>query len=82
MNDKEYIELLVDALDHISRTARGSRTNTRRLRWIEKRAEMAVNGEVYYADSFDLPKIASELTVESLSLENKRLREALQEIEK
>lgn len=37
-------ELLVDALDHIQRTCHGSRTQTRRLRWIALRAKCAIEG--------------------------------------
>lgn len=35
---------LVDALDHIARVCRASRTQTRRIRWIEARARNAVEG--------------------------------------
>ncbi|MGH7337520.1 MAG: hypothetical protein ACREI7_08080 [Myxococcota bacterium] len=37
-------EQLVDALDHIQRTCAGSRTQTRRLRWIALRAKCAIEG--------------------------------------
>lgn len=36
---------LVDALDHIMRTALASRTSTRRLRWIGTRAKSAMDGD-------------------------------------
>lgn len=35
---------LIDALDHIARVCRSSRTQTRRIRWIEARARNAVEG--------------------------------------
>lgn len=37
-------EQLVDALDHIMRTCAGSRTQTRRLRWIAVRCRSAIDG--------------------------------------
>lgn len=37
-------EELVDALDHIERTCHGSRTQTRRIRWIALRARCAIDG--------------------------------------
>lgn len=55
MNDAEYVEGVVDALDHIARVCRGSRTRTRRLRWIELRAESAINGNSDWREA-DLPK--------------------------
>jgi hypothetical protein len=51
--------LLVDALDHIKKAADASRTNTRRLRWIGERAVIAMRGEVYTNEAFDLPKYAA-----------------------
>lgn len=65
----EHAELMRSALDHIARTARKSRTSTRRLRWIEQRAELAIAGEPYSNDSFDLPKDAGPETQERLKLE-------------
>ena len=47
------VEFLRDALDHIMRTARASRTSTRRLRWIEQRAYQALQGKY---ETHDLPK--------------------------
>ena len=47
------VEFLKDALDHVMRTARASRTSTRRLRWIEHRCYQALKGE--YVPQ-DLPK--------------------------
>jgi hypothetical protein len=54
---KAQNELLIDALDHINRTTKGSRTQTRRLRWISLRAESAINGDDKWRES-DLPKKA------------------------
>jgi len=47
-------EELIDALDHISRTAKASATQTRRLRWIAHRADSAIQGEDWR--DIDLPK--------------------------
>lgn len=49
-------QLLRDALDHIARTAAASRTKSRRTRWIQRRAEMALRGEPFDVKAFDLPK--------------------------
>jgi hypothetical protein len=62
----EHFEMMRGALDHIARTARRSRTSTRRLRWIEHRAEMAIKGERYDDEAFDLPKSAGPNTVANL----------------
>lgn len=50
---------LREALSHIIRTCQGSRTRTRRLRWIEQRAQFALEGKPYSDDAFDLPKDAT-----------------------
>lgn len=47
--------LLADALDHIRRTCKNSRTQTRRLRWIEKRAELALAGRPYVEEEHTMP---------------------------
>lgn len=52
----EQFELMRSALSHIARTARRSRTSTRRLRWIEDRAEGALAGKPYVPMELDLPK--------------------------
>ena len=44
------------ALDHIAKTAEASRTSTRRLRWIQKRAELALAGVPYDIRALELPK--------------------------
>lgn len=43
------------ALEHIQKTAGQSRTQTRRLRWIAKRAELALAGRPYVASEHELP---------------------------
>ncbi|UVO19561.1 hypothetical protein [Stutzerimonas stutzeri] len=48
-------DALRDALDHIARTCRASRTSTRRTRWIERRAEWALEGKAYTDNAFDIP---------------------------
>ena len=47
---------LRDALDHIARVARGSRTGTRRLQWIAQRAQSAIDGDHAWRD-LPTPKI-------------------------
>lgn len=71
-------DLLLDALQHIVKTCQRSRTSTRRLRWIGKRAQWALEGKPYDDSAFDLPKDAGE-TQEKLSLEVKQLRGLLRE---
>lgn len=58
------------ALEHIARTARASRSQTRRIRWIEHRADTAARGERYDDELVDLPKSAGPNTPEKL---NKKL---------
>ena len=58
--------ILAKALDHIARTAARSRTQTRRLRWIEQRALGALRGEEYRDSDLDLPKSAGPDTPEKL----------------
>lgn len=47
--------LLRSALEHIFKTVGQSRTQTRRLRWIGKRAELALAGRPYVASEHELP---------------------------
>lgn len=54
------IALLRQALDHISRAAANSASSTRRIRWIQRRADMALRGEAYTDSAFDLPKVNPE----------------------
>ena len=44
-----------DALDHIMRVAKASRTQTRRLRWIAERARCALEGGEDWRE-MDLPR--------------------------
>lgn len=73
MPSPEHFELLRGALDHIAKTARGSRSQTRRLRWIELRAETALRGEVYRDQDIDLPKNAGPNTPERLTQKLRQL---------
>ena len=57
MNIEQQNKKLIDALDHIMRTANTSRTQTRRLRWIAERARCAINGNDDWRE-IDLPKKA------------------------
>ena len=69
------IELVRDALDHIARTCTQSRTHTRRLRWINYRANTALEGKPYDEKLLDLPKngdqqaIKAELKIKALKAE-------------
>ncbi|MBT2299227.1 hypothetical protein J7E70_02000 [Variovorax paradoxus] len=58
--------ILAQALDHIARTAARSRSQTRRLRWIEQRALIALRGEEFRDLNIDLPKSAGPDTHEKL----------------
>lgn len=48
--------LLEDALDHIARTCKGSKIQSRRIRWIQQRAEQALRGEQFTPGDFEMPK--------------------------
>ncbi|MDM0054069.1 hypothetical protein [Variovorax fucosicus] len=58
--------ILATALDHIAGTAAKSRSQTRRLRWIEQRALFALRGTEYRDIDLDLPKSAGPDTAERL----------------
>lgn len=66
--------MLAQALDHIARTARLSRSQTRRIRWIEQRALFALDGREYRDIDIDLPKVAGELSQERLRQDRAHLR--------
>ena len=80
---------LIDALDHILRVSRQSNTRTRRLKWIQMRAESALEGNEAWRD-YDIPKNRTqarerlrerlrlaEKAVAELTLENGRLKDRL-----
>jgi hypothetical protein len=54
------IEGLRDALDHIEKTARASRSQTRRLRWIAERARYSLEYKKFPNDLDLPPSIESE----------------------
>lgn len=58
--------ILAQALDHIARTAARSRSQTRRLRWIERRALDALDGKEFSELDIELPKSAGPDTHEKL----------------
>jgi hypothetical protein len=58
--------ILASALDHIARSARKSRSQTRRIRWIGHRAELALKGQEYRDIDIDLPKSAGPDTQEKM----------------
>lgn len=64
---------LIDALDHIFRVARASRTQTRRLKWIEARARCALEGGDDWKD-LDIPRSA-----DSVARQNQVLRSKLRQ---
>jgi hypothetical protein len=72
--------LLAGALDHIAKTAAGSRTQTRRLRWIERRAVIALEGREYRDIDVDLPKYAGPESVENLRNRVTKLKAANTEL--
>lgn len=58
--------VLAMALDHIAKTAQRSRSQTRRLRWIQVRAEFALAGREYQDMDVDLPRFVGGDTPERL----------------
>ncbi|QWF19260.1 hypothetical protein [Lysobacter capsici] len=52
----DEISMLRDALDHIARSAHQSRSQTVRIRWIEARANGALEGKPYVRGQFREPK--------------------------
>lgn len=58
--------VMANALDHIARTAKASRSQTRRIRWIQLRAEMALSGDEYRDIDIDLPRRVTGETQEKL----------------
>lgn len=65
------IEAYVDALDHIVRVCHASRTQTRRLRWIEARAKGAIEGNQDWRD-LDIPPSADSQSKRVLNLIGQR----------
>ncbi len=75
VSNEEYIEQLVDALDHIKAVANNSRTQTRRLRWISERARCAVEG------GEDWKNLVIPPSVENLVAEKIKLKDKVKELE-
>ncbi len=67
-------EPLSDALDHIMRVCRNTDVQTKRLLWIEKRAECAINGSEDWRE-YDYPK------VRKAAKENNGLRDRIKQLE-
>lgn len=69
--------LMHDALGHIKRICGNSRTSTRRLRWIEQRADWAIEGKEYDRDQFSLPETGTSFRQLKTALEvaNARIAE-------
>lgn len=55
LDGETQVELMRDALDHIARTCHQSRQQSRRIRWIEARADGALEGKPYDAKLIELP---------------------------
>ncbi|HVM95313.1 MAG TPA: hypothetical protein VMT89_02935 [Candidatus Acidoferrales bacterium] len=68
---------LLDALDHVMRVARSSRTMSRRMRWIQERCRCAIEGDDVTWRTIDLPRSA-----ESVAAENSRLKGRITELER
>lgn len=58
--------VMAHALDHIAATAAKSRSQTRRIRWIEQRALCALEGREYRDIDVELPKSTGPGTAEKL----------------
>ena len=68
------IEQFTDALDHIMRVCRNTDVQTKRLLWIEKRAQCAIEGSDDWRE-YDYPK------VRKAAKENGELRERIEQLE-
>jgi hypothetical protein len=66
MTSNEEIDLLRDALDHISRIANASRQQTNRLDWISMRAREALRGVPWDREYLPEPNKASMEEVHDL----------------
>lgn len=66
--------MLAQALDHIAKTAARSKSQTRRIRWIEQRALMALDGREYSDADLDLPRNPGPDTVERLRFRVTKLK--------
>ncbi len=71
---KQRIEQFTDALDHIMRVYRNTDVQTKRLLWIEKRAQCAIEGSEDWRE-YDYPK------VRKAAKENGELRERIEQLE-
>lgn len=76
MNREQQLE---DALAHIAKVARNSRTKTKRLAFIEQRAVEALKGIEYNRDDFDLPKMVDKSPSE-YQLEIKQLKKKIKSL--
>lgn len=59
-------DILTDALDHIARLAGGSRTSTKRLRWIEARARAALQNQVLESKAIEMPQLYGDTSLLNL----------------
>lgn len=72
--------LMRDALDHIARTCHQSRQQSRRIRWIEARANGALEGKTYDAKLLDLP-VEVDREIDRLKRRDRRQLTRIRELE-
>ena len=78
---KEYNENLIDALDHIARVSKGSRTQSRRNLWIASRAESAINMNEEWRD-LNIPKGGKDCSPRRVKYLEDRVKELEQGVNK
>jgi len=66
--------LLACALDHIAKTAAASHTQSRRTRWIQRRAELALEGREFDRADYQLPRDAGPNTADRMRVKVARYR--------
>jgi len=74
----DITEIYRDALDHISRVARNSITQSRRERWIEARANWALEGKEF--SQLDMPNYP-KMKIDKMETEITTLRQQVAELE-
>ena len=78
---KEANEVLIDALDHIARVSKGTRTQSRRSYWITARAESAINMDDDWMD-LDLPKHVKDCSPRRVKYLENRVKELESQLDK
>ena len=78
-------DLKTQALSHIIKVCRNSRTRTKRLAFIEKRAQEALDDIPYDRETFEIPKadvktpVEYELEIRNLKIQVNKLRSLLED---